>query len=235
MDADAALLNRWLKGWDDRALGGAHFASNCRAPYCCSSAVNGPRLRTCTRLKIDESPPFFSDFARHSAARYGSVTCYSLFIRRLTDQREPLANHEISPLARRFGFDRTTIRNDLVPGGNGSARARHDIDEARRVSECASESIESARGTIMKRVSRRHVEPCPRREWSARARHDIDEARRVSECASESIESARETIIKRVSRRHVEPCPRRESNPHLRFRKPSFYPLNYGDAVPQHS
>src|SRR5438105_11078003 len=26
------------------------------------------------------------------------------------------------------------------------------------------------------------------------------------------------------------PCPRRESNPHLRFRKPSFYPLNYGDA-----
>ena len=24
-------------------------------------------------------------------------------------------------------------------------------------------------------------------------------------------------------------CPRRESNPHLRFRKPSFYPLNYGD------
>jgi hypothetical protein len=24
--------------------------------------------------------------------------------------------------------------------------------------------------------------------------------------------------------------PRRESNPHLRFRKPLFYPLNYGDA-----
>ncbi len=23
--------------------------------------------------------------------------------------------------------------------------------------------------------------------------------------------------------------PRRESNPHLRFRKPLFYPLNYGD------
>src|ERR1700720_3634162 len=23
--------------------------------------------------------------------------------------------------------------------------------------------------------------------------------------------------------------PRRESNPHLRFRKPPFYPLNYGD------
>jgi hypothetical protein len=25
-------------------------------------------------------------------------------------------------------------------------------------------------------------------------------------------------------------CPHRESNPDLRFRKPSFYPLNYGDG-----
>gem|GEM_PF-3749052 len=25
-------------------------------------------------------------------------------------------------------------------------------------------------------------------------------------------------------------CPRRESNSDLRFRKPPFYPLNYGDA-----
>jgi hypothetical protein len=25
-------------------------------------------------------------------------------------------------------------------------------------------------------------------------------------------------------------CPRRESNPDLRFRKPPFYPLNYGDV-----
>ena len=64
---------------------------------------------------------------------------------------------------------------------------------------------------------------------------DIDEARRVSECASESIEPARGTIMKRLSRRRVEPCPRRESNPHLRFRKPSFYPLNYGDVVLRHS
>jgi hypothetical protein len=28
---------------------------------------------------------------------------------------------------------------------------------------------------------------------------------------------------------HIAECPRRESNPHLRFRKPPFYPLNYGD------
>jgi hypothetical protein len=28
----------------------------------------------------------------------------------------------------------------------------------------------------------------------------------------------------------LSPCPRRESNPDLRFRKPSFYPLNYKDS-----
>src|SRR5712672_511818 len=28
---------------------------------------------------------------------------------------------------------------------------------------------------------------------------------------------------------HIAECPRRESNPHLRFRKPLFFPLNYGD------
>ena len=31
-------------------------------------------------------------------------------------------------------------------------------------------------------------------------------------------------------RRYVQ-CPRRESNPHLRFRKPPFYPLNYEDKL----
>lgn len=28
-----------------------------------------------------------------------------------------------------------------------------------------------------------------------------------------------------------EECPRRESNPDLEFRKPSFYPLNYGGVI----
>ena len=32
-----------------------------------------------------------------------------------------------------------------------------------------------------------------------------------------------------VSAIRFQVCPRRESNSHLRFRKPSFYPLNYGD------
>ena len=30
---------------------------------------------------------------------------------------------------------------------------------------------------------------------------------------------------------HAVLCPRRESNPHLRFRKPLFYPLNYGNNL----
>jgi hypothetical protein len=30
---------------------------------------------------------------------------------------------------------------------------------------------------------------------------------------------------------HIAECPRRESNPHLRFRKPPFYPLNYEDSL----
>src|SRR6266404_474700 len=45
---------------------------------------------------------------------------------------------------------------------------------------------------------------------------------------------SRATALKPMSSRtdeHDRSCPRRESNPHLRFRKPSFYPLNYGDAA----
>src|SRR5438477_5084707 len=47
--------------------------------------------------------------------------------------------------------------------------------------------------------------------------------------ASESIEPARGAILKLPTIWHAAVCPRRESNPHLRFRKPPFYPLNYGD------
>ena len=32
--------------------------------------------------------------------------------------------------------------------------------------------------------------------------------------------------------REIKHCPRRESNPYLRFRKPPFYPLNYGGEGP---
>src|SRR5947208_8545823 len=33
---------------------------------------------------------------------------------------------------------------------------------------------------------------------------------------------------------HTMQCPRRESNPHLRFRKPLFFPLNYGEIGRAH-
>jgi hypothetical protein len=72
---------------------------------------------------------------------------------------------------------------------------------------------------------------CPRREWSPRERCDMDGSPAgVSERARANQSNLR---IDGHCRCHfswdVLPCPRRESNPHLRFRKPSFYPLNYGD------
>src|SRR6266496_578264 len=67
----------------------------------------------------------------------------------------------------------------------------------------------------------------PRWEWSRLEASDIDvgpEGERTG--VSESIE-ARERNSQAL--RHTS-YPRRESNPHLRFRKPPFYPLNYGDS-----
>jgi hypothetical protein len=72
---------------------------------------------------------------------------------------------------------------------------------------------------------------CPRREWSPREWSDIDlSPAGVSERARANQSNRTE---ERRWRYHfswrASSCPRRESNPHLRFRKPSFYPLNYGD------
>jgi hypothetical protein len=48
--------------------------------------------------------------------------------------------------------------------------------------------------------------------------------------ANESIEAVAYARPKRLMRDKItRERPRRESNPHLRFRKPLFYPLNYGD------
>ena len=68
----------------------------------------------------------------------------------------------------------------------------------------------------------------PRWEWSRWEASNIDvgpEGERTG--VSESIE-ARERNSQAL--RHTS-YPRRESNPHLRFRKPLFYPLNYGDKI----
>ena len=71
----------------------------------------------------------------------------------------------------------------------------------------------------------------PRWEWSRWEASNIDvgpEGERTG--VSESIE-ARERNSQKDSHAHyvTQNYPRRESNPHLRFRKPLFYPLNYGD------
>src|SRR5712675_2267719 len=76
-----------------------------------------------------------------------------------------------------------------------------------------------------------HAVSCPRREWSPRERCDIDEApkgRAFGKNASQS--NLRFALpLSWPTLWHAVSCPRRESNPHLRFRKPSFFPLNYGD------
>jgi hypothetical protein len=60
---------------------------------------------------------------------------------------------------------------------------------------------------------------------------DIDEARKGELApASESIEAQMHARSQFVSSlQDYTDRSRRESNPHLRFRKPLFYPLNYGN------
>ena len=60
---------------------------------------------------------------------------------------------------------------------------------------------------------------------------EVDEARGLTGGVSESIE-VHLTALEKVSYsyRIARIRSRRESNPHLRFRKPPFYPLNYGNT-----
>jgi hypothetical protein len=69
-------------------------------------------------------------------------------------------------------------------------------------------------------------------------RQEIQWAFEMSQETMGSLSSSRFTLVKMFLLVVVVPsirsyCPRRESNPHLRFRKPSFYPLNYGDLSRQ--
>src|SRR5437588_7941034 len=67
-------------------------------------------------------------------------------------------------------------------------------------------------------------------EWSQRQRCDMDEARRVRSPRRPNQSSQyNELALSSRTLWRVVVCPRRESNPHLRFRKPLFFPLNYGD------
>ena len=73
-------------------------------------------------------------------------------------------------------------------------------------------------------------ELCPRREWSRGSERHRRSPAGVSFREKANQSNLREELSLSCPRiRHTALCPRRESNPHLRFRKPSFSPLNYGD------
>ena len=107
------------------------------------------------------------------------------------------------------------------------------MDEARRVSFARKRINRSERERSSRRVLRMLCHASyPRREWSRRESSDMDVSPlgRTSG-ASESIEVNVHYFLRRVSCAPIYASyPRRESNPHLRFRKPPFYPLNYGDG-----
>jgi hypothetical protein len=114
-----------------------------------------------------------------------------------------------------------------------SRRESSDMDEARKGELSGeSESIEAQIYVSSQRVSdlRDHANRS-RREWSRRESSDIDEARKGERAgASESIEAQTRARSQRVSNsQNHRNRSRRESNPHLRFRKPLFCPLNYGN------
>jgi hypothetical protein len=108
------------------------------------------------------------------------------------------------------------------------------MDEARQGEQAgASESIEAQTRARAQRVSNsQNHRNRSRREWSRRESRDMDEARQGERAGtSESIGAQTRARAQRVSNsQNHRNRSRRESNPHLRFRKPPFYPLNYGNT-----
>src|SRR5213080_2419385 len=107
-----------------------------------------------------------------------------------------------------------------------------DIDEAQRANERERVSQSKCALPHFLRVSgmKDHAN-YPLREWSRWEASDMDGARQGERTGSERINRRPDTLVaQRVSCEldHTK-YPRRESNPHLSFRKPPFYPLNYGD------
>ena len=127
----------------------------------------------------------------------------------------------------------TLWRVVVCPRREWNPRERRDMDEApQEVSSRERTNQSNGSVELVQVLQPWRVVVCPRWEWSPRERCDIDQARRASfrEKASQSnrrfaLPSSWPTLW------CDELCPRRESNPHLRFRKPLFFPLNYGDCV----
>ena len=121
----------------------------------------------------------------------------------------------------------TIRRAALCPRRITAARGPSRIDEARR----ANESIESAlRSTIKLTNSEelRAMSPAGMEPLGS----DMDKAQRANERERVSQWNLRSMLsLSWPTSWRVVQCPRRESNPHLRFRKPLFFPLNYGDQI----
>ena len=141
-------------------------------------------------------------------------------------RRAPCSEFVLSSVA----FSRVLLRRTFPAGMEPTGVERHRRSpQGERVG--ASESIEAQAKAHSKRVSdTQSLEERSRREWSRWESSDIDEARRVSERERANQSKFRCTHVPSVpnSQSHRERS-RRESNPHLRFRKPLFYPLNYGN------
>jgi hypothetical protein len=105
------------------------------------------------------------------------------------------------------------------------------IDGARRVSERERANQSNLREELPSSwPTLRQTASCPRRNGAA--------GKRATWTKPEGRTSGRERVNRTFvvchhyvgqCLRRVVICPRRESNPHLRFRKPLFFPLNYGD------
>src|ERR1700745_2256673 len=131
--------------------------------------------------------------------------------------------------------------NDIFDARDGprrewSRRESNDIDKARGVrfrgrnrihrSECLRSSRRGSCAVESHKLSPAGMEP------TGVERHRQSPKGEVSGGETESIEaSVCDLPEESHARLNHTNYPRRESNPHLRFRKPLFYPLNYGDGM----
>src|SRR6267143_2815768 len=87
------------------------------------------------------------------------------------------------------------------------------------------------RNHSLSRPTKRRTAVCPRGESSPRERRDRDLAKQETKGRESGGSNQHHQTNITLSRIWlVAHCPRRESNSDLRFRKPLFFPLNYGDT-----
>ena len=123
----------------------------------------------------------------------------------------------------------TIRRAALCPRRITAARGPSRIDEARR----ANESIESALRSTIKLTNSEELRaksPAGMEPLGSERHRRSREAVRFRERPNQSNLRVELPLSCPPPWREAK-CPRRESNPHLRFRKPSFYPLNYEDQI----